>query len=43
MLLFYMGLVGFSHHYAIGAYGETGDYVIINKQSANKLLAALKR
>ena len=41
--IFYGGQLFFAHHHNIGASGEIGDYETVDKQSANKLLAALKR
>ena len=44
MLVFCIGVqLFFTHHHAIGAFGETGDDETIDKQGADKLLAALKR
>ena len=44
MLVFYIGdQLLFTHYHAIGASGKTGDNEIIDKQGADKLLAALKR
>ena len=40
--IFYGGQLLFTNHHAIGASGETSDNEIIDKQSAYKLLAALK-
>ena len=44
MLVFCIGVqLFFTHRHAIGASGETGDNKTIDKQGADKLLAALKR
>ena len=41
--ILYGGQLFFTHHHAIGAYSDTGDDEIIDKQCADKLLEALKR
>ena len=42
MLVFIWGQLFFTHFHTIGASGETGDDETIDKQGADKLLAALK-
>ena len=41
--ILYGGQLFFTHHYTIGASGKTGDDKTIDKQDADKLLAALNR
>ena len=40
--ILYRGQLFFTHHHAIGASGEIGDDETIDKQGADKLLAASK-
>ena len=41
--ILYGGQLFFTHCYIIGASDKTGDYEIIDKQGADKLLVSLKR